>query len=106
MLDQSLFVSDTLHERQIQLPDGSTHMLHFKELPAMAFRAFHLAEQSKDDEVRAGAVARLIAASLCNPDGKPALTYEEACRLKPGPTTEMLNEILSVNGFGRKEKNA
>ena len=99
MLSDSLFVSPALHERTVTLSDGSKHVLHFKELPAVAFRAFHLAEQSKDEEVQAGSMAKLIAASLCNPDGSPALTYEKALTLKPGAANAMVAEILSINGL-------
>ena len=105
MLDESLFVSDAVHERPIELPDGKKHVLHFKELPATAFRAYHLAEKSEDAEVRATAVARLIAASLCNPDGSPAMTFERACKLKPAPASAMLQAVLNVNGFGAAAKN-
>lgn len=106
MLSDSLFVSATLHERTVKLPDGSEHVLHFKELPAVAFRAFHLAEHSKDEDVQVGSMAKLIAASLCEPDGKPALTYEKALQLKPGAANALVAEILSINGFGAKAKNA
>lgn len=106
MLSESLFVSASLHERTVKLPDGSEHVLHFKELPAVAFRAFHLAEQSKDEDVQAGSMAKLIAASLCNPDGSAALAYEKALTLKPGAANALVREILSINGLGAKEKNA
>ena len=105
MLSESLFVSAALHERTVTLPDGSAHVLHFKELPAVAFRAFHLAEQSADEAVQAGSMAKLIAASLCNPDGSAAITYEKACTLKPGAANALVQEILAVNGLGAKEKN-
>ena len=58
-LAASLFVSETIHPRTVKLPDGSEHTLHFKELPATVFRAFHLAEQSKDEDTQTGSMARL-----------------------------------------------
>lgn len=106
MLNDSLFVSDALHERTVKLPDGSEHALHFKELPAVTFRQFHLAEQSKDEAVQAGSMARLIAASLCEPDGNPAITYAKALTLKPAAANALVAEILVVNGFGETPKNA
>lgn len=106
MMDESLFVSDKLHERTVELPDGSTHVLHFKELPAVTFRAFHLAEKSSDEDVQTGSVAKLIAASLCDPDGKPAMTYAKVLTIKPAAANAFVQEILAVNGFGDKAKNA
>jgi hypothetical protein len=106
MMDESLFVSDKLHERTVELTDGSKHVLHFKELPAVTFRAFHLAEKSSDEDVQAGSMAKLIAASLCDPDGKPAMSYAKALTLKPAAANALVQEILAVNGFGDKAKNA
>lgn len=105
MLNESLFVSEKLHERTVKLPDGSEHVLHFRELPAVTFRQFHMAEQSKDEDVQAGSIARLIAASLCEPDGKPAILYAKALTLKPAAASALVTEILAVNGFGEKQKN-
>lgn len=104
-LSPSLFVSETIHPRTVKLPDGSEHVLHFKELPATVFRAFHLAEQSKDEDTQTGSMAKLIASSLCEPDGKPALTYKEALKLTAPAANALVNEVLSVNGFGGKQKN-
>lgn len=104
MLNESLFVSDKLHERTVKLPDGSEHSLYFRELPAVTFRSFHLAEQSKDEAVQAGSMAKLIAASLCEPDGKSAITYAKALTLKPSAANALVAEILIVNGFGEDPK--
>lgn len=106
MLNDSFFVSDALHEREVELADGSKHKLHFRELPAVSFRAFQLAEQSDDPEVRAGSMARLIAASLCAPDGKPGLTYERALQLKPHVMAAMVAHILEINRLGSAAKKA
>lgn len=106
MLDESLFVSTKVHERTVELPDGKKHVLYFKELPAVTFRAFQLAEQSDNEDVRAGSMAKLIAASLCEANGKPAITYAKALTLKAGPTNAMVTEILKVNGMGDKAKNS
>lgn len=99
-LSESLFVSDKIHARTVKLPDGSEHRLHFKELPATEFRKFHIAEQSKDEDARAGSMAKLIAASLCEPDGKPALTYKRALQLNTAAANAIVAEVLSVNGMG------
>jgi hypothetical protein len=105
-LAESLFVSDTVHSREVALPDGSKQTLHFRELPAGDFRKFQRAEASDDDEVHAASMAVLIAASLCEPDGKLSLTYAKAKTLKPAAMLALFSEVMSVNGFGAKQKNA
>jgi hypothetical protein len=100
MLNQALFISDAVVARQVMLPDGSEHELHFKQLPAAEFRRFFSATQSKDEDVQAGAMAKLIAASLCTPDGKPAITFKDALRLKPAAEKAISEALLAVNGMG------
>lgn len=98
-MHDSFFVSNTLHEREIELADGSKYVLHFKELPANDFRKFYFSTQSKDDDVRSAAVCKLISMSLCNPDGKPAMTLEKAAQLKPGVEKAIFDALMSVNGM-------
>ena len=92
-------------EVEVELPDGSKHMLHFKELPAVEFRKFQMAENSEDDEVRASSIAKLIAMSLVEPDGKPALTIKEAVKLNSAAANAIMAAILDINGFGKHAKN-
>lgn len=99
MLDDSFFVSQSLHERPVTLPNGSTHRLHFRELTAAQVRGYQIAERSQDEEVQAGAIAKLIAASVCEPDGSPAMTYERARTLKPQAANALMGEILTINGM-------
>lgn len=96
----AFFVSTEIHERKLKLADGSEHTLHFRELPVAVYRKFQIAESSEDEDIRAGSMAKLIAASLCEPDGTPAMTYEQALQLKPGPTNKLFAVILSLNGVG------
>lgn len=91
------FVSTEVYERKVTLADGSEHVLHFRELPVTEFRRFALAERSQDEDVRVGSLSLLIAASLCQPDGKPAMTFEEASRLKPAVATALFDAALSVS---------
>lgn len=102
-LPSNLFVSSAIHEREVKLPDGSVHKLHFKELPAIEFRKFQLAEASDDDEVRASSMTKLIVGSLCEPDGKPAITLKEAAKLNSPAANALVAAILDVNGFGEKK---
>lgn len=93
-----LMVSDTIHEREVELADGSKRVLYFKEVPAVVYRRFLIAEQSDDDDVRSTSLARLIQASMCEPDGKPALTLDQALRLKAGVSGKLVDAVLDVNG--------
>jgi hypothetical protein len=98
MLDKSLFVSTDVQEKKVKLPDGSEHSLFFKELPAVEFRRFAIAEQSDNDEIKASSIAKLISVSLCEPDGKPAITFEKALQLKATAMTAIFEAMLEVNG--------
>lgn len=105
MLNESLFVSDVIVSKQVKLSDGSEHKLFFKEIPAVEFRKFYIAEQSSDDEVKANSMAKLITASLCNEDGTPAITLKQALRLKGSAMNGIVSAIMEVNGFGNEAKN-
>lgn len=98
MLNESFFVSDQIQEKKVSLADGSEHILYFKELPAIEFRRFALAEQSENEDIKAASVAKLIAASLCEPDGKPAITFEKALQLKASAMNAIFEAMLEVNG--------
>ena len=104
-LASSFFVSTEVQAREVTLPDGSKHTLHFKELPVVEFRKFHMAEASEDEETRAASIAKLIAASLVDEDGKPAITVKDAARLNSAAANAIVNAVLDVNGFGKAEKN-
>lgn len=97
MLDDALFVSADLHEREVQI-GGKTVKLHFKELPAVEFIRFHGIQAGDDADARAGAAAKLIAASVCNPDGSLAMTYEKALTLKTGALNAIFAVVLEING--------
>jgi hypothetical protein len=102
-ISDKFFISPTLHERLVKLPDGSEHKLHFKELPASEFRRFRNAEQSEDEEKQVGSMAMLIAASLCEPNGKPALSYTKAQQLTAAAANALVAVVLEVNGFSGKK---
>ena len=97
MLDESLFVGSDLHKRDVEI-GGKTHELWFKELPAVDFIRFHSLTSSADEDVRAGAAAKLIAACVVNPDGSPAMSHEKALTLKTKPLNAIFAAVLEVNG--------
>lgn len=101
-LPEDAFVGTALHAHPVVLGDGKPRTLWFREVNALEFRRFQMAETSADEDVRAASVARLIAASLCNPDGSAALTPERAVQLKPAVMGQLLAAVMQVNGFQRK----
>jgi hypothetical protein len=106
MLSDSLFVTDHLHERAVELADGSKHVLHFREVSSAVMRRYQMAENSANEDVRVSSMAVLIASSVVNPDGTPAMDVERAQKLKPQVTNALMREILDLNSIGAAEKKA
>ena len=101
-LSSAFFIDEQVQERTVKLPDGSEHQLHFKQLPASEFRRFFMAMNTKDEEALTGATCRLIAASVCNPDGSRAMTEKDAARLSAMAERAISEAVLDVNGMGQK----
>ncbi|MVW72132.1 hypothetical protein [Bordetella sp. 15P40C-2] len=97
-IPDDMFASDVVHERTVELADGRRHKLYFKELPMVEYRLLTEAERSQDPSVRAKSAAGIIAASVVEPDGTPAMTVERAAALKPGAATAIFRAILELNG--------
>ncbi len=97
MLDDSLFAGSDLHKRDVDV-GGKTVELWFKELPAVDFIRFHALTSSADENVRAGAAAKLISACVVNPDGTAAMSYDKALTLKTKPLNAIFSAVLEVNG--------
>lgn len=97
MLDKSNFVADDVVQREVLLADGKKHKLHFKEYSGAAFTKHLHALRSPDPEQQAGSTAVLVAASLCEPDGSPSITYEQAMLLKPAVLNAIFGAVLDVN---------
>lgn len=104
MIAQSFFVSGEVHKRAVKLPNGETHDLFFKEIPATEFRRFSLSEQSPDEDVRISSIGKLICASLCNEDGSAAITLEQAMKLNAPAMNAIFEQVLFVNGQGAEKK--
>lgn len=103
MLNAKFFVSAQVHAREVMLPDGSVHTLHFKEVPHTEFRRFKLAEESRDEKERLRCVAQLIAASLCTEAGKSVLTVEKAATLSTAGANALMTAVMSVNAPTKEE---
>lgn len=102
-IDESFFTSNTIHPKEVTLSDGVPHTLHFRELGGHEFIRFRQEQASDDPDVSAKAVPRLIAAALCEPDGKPALTEAKALTLKPEPMKAIMAALMEVNTFTEKK---
>lgn len=100
MLDKSFFVSPELFDRTVTLPGGVEHKLKFRQVANVEFRRFGLANNSKDEDERAESIALLIAASLCNEDGSPALTKDEARSLTAPAANALFQAVVDVNNLG------
>lgn len=99
MLDASLFVSETVHEREITLGDGTKHKLYFREVSQADFRKLQASAKQSDEQAELS-VSRVIARSMCNPDGSDCITVEQAAKLKPGVRLAISLAIPEVNGVG------
>lgn len=99
---QGFMVRAEAQARTVQLPDGTKHELHFKQLPAAAFRGFFNAVARRNEEEQSRAMAQLIAQSLCTPQGEPALTVEQALQLTVAAERALTEAVLDVNGLGEK----
>jgi len=103
MLDKSFFVSTEVVEREVELADGNKHKLFFRELTSNDIARYVNALNSTDNAVQISANANLLAKSLCEADGKPAITAEQAEQLKPGVIGPLLEAVQEVNGLGEKK---
>jgi len=103
MLDAKFFVSAQVHAREVELPDGSKHTLHFKEVPHTEFRRFQLAQESPDESERLRCVAQLIASSLCTASGEPVLSSDKAATLSAAGANALMKAVLGVNAPGRDD---
>lgn len=99
MFSDADFVSSEIHERQVVLGDGLPHVVHFRELPHSDYKRFIMHCTSSDEDVRAAAEARLVAAGVCEPDGSPALTLEQAVRLRALVLQRLARYVVEVNGW-------
>lgn len=102
MIAASLFASEDVSQKEVTLPNGETHSLYFLDLTQQEFRRWRDALESKDQAEKDSATARLISVCLCQPDGKPALTIEQALTLKPAALLAISNAIMQLNGFAAK----
>lgn len=107
VLTDDMFVSDSIIEHPVKLGDGKERTMYFKPLSAIEWKQHMEAENSKDAKVRKEASARLIAKCVVEPDGRRAMTPQQAARLKPAVSGAFFMAILEINEiFKKPEVNA
>lgn len=87
-----MFASPDVRPDTIELGAGVTAEFYVRELPDTEFR------QLWTDGDR----AKLIAATICDADGKPIMSVEDAARLKPPIAAKFQDVALKHAGFGDK----
>lgn len=85
-----MFASKDVHPDTITLPTGDKASFHVRELPDAEFRKLY---QEADR-------AKLIAATICDEDGKPVMTAAQASQLKPLVAAEFQRVSMKHSGFG------
>ncbi len=93
---------DKIEERSIEMMDGTTEVVWLKHLPNTMFERYAIWSNSADEDVVATASARLVAAGVCEPDGKPSLTQEEAEHIERPVFQRLVRAVLEVNGYGKQ----
>lgn len=103
-LPESAFVSPDVVEKQITFGDGTVHPVHFKDPGHVVFTRFLQERGSDDEEIRSNCTSKLIAASVCEPDGQPALSFTAACKLKTKVANELVQAIFEIVGVATKKE--
>ncbi|AWH48563.1 hypothetical protein C1925_05005 [Stenotrophomonas sp. SAU14A_NAIMI4_5] len=85
-----MFASKDVHADTITLPNGNKAQFHVRELPDAEFRKLW----GEADR------AKLIAATICDEDGKPVMDEAQAAQLKPLVAAELQRVAMKHSGFG------
>lgn len=102
MLGKDLFVTPSIEERPVKLADGSERKLPFCKVSSFDWQRFVECLRSQDPDQKALSRYVLIAASLCDLDGKPSLSLEKAKSLNHDVADSMFAQALSVNNPHKK----
>ncbi|NYT59427.1 hypothetical protein H0A65_10900 [Alcaligenaceae bacterium] len=102
LTDDMFATPDTVIEHPVKLGDGKERTMYFKPLTAIEWKKHMEAENSKDAKVRSESAARLISKCVVEPDGRRALTPQQAARLKPSVSGAFFMAILEINEIFKK----
>ncbi|RRU23574.1 phage tail assembly chaperone family protein, TAC [Stenotrophomonas sp. 278] len=104
-MDKSrILTSNAPVAREVTFSDGTTETVHFKQVSAGQVRRWRAAEASSDEDERCFSMQRLVAASLCDADGKPVITEAESANLTPTGLTDLFPHVVAVAGIGADQK--
>lgn len=90
--DMGMFASPDVRPDTIELSPGVSAAFYVRELPDAEFRKLWAD----------GDRAKLIAATICDADGKAIMTVQDAARLKPPIAAKFQDVALKHAGFGEK----
>jgi len=87
-----MFASRDVRQDTIELPDGKSAKFYVRELPDAEFRKlWQDADRSK-----------LIAATICDEDGKAVMSADQAAQLKPLVAAKLQQIAMKHSGFGEE----
>lgn len=96
-MDDSLFISDTVHEKTIKGGNGKPITVWLKELPNTSYIRMQQALNSGDPEAKAAAVVRIVSESVVEPSGEPSMDFAKAQRLKVPVLDQLFTHVMSLS---------
>lgn len=96
------FIGATVTERDVKRQDR-TLTFHFREMSALEGETLGIELRKLGDDVR-GSRAKVIVQVVCDEDGAPLFTEEEANELPSSLSTELQKIAFDVNGLGTAEE--
>ena len=104
-INKALFASSIPHERTIvlTLDNGEivSQVFYIREMTSLEMRRQVLAERSEDLQRVEMALGNLIAKAVCDAEGNPVMTVDQASQLKPLVGGQLRDVIMEVNGLGK-----
>lgn len=89
------YVTDEAIPRKIKIR-GELRQVWFREARDGDWYRWIAMRADPDLDVQAGARAFIVSKCLCEPDGSPALTLEQAAGLKPRVLKAMVDAIIEI----------
>ncbi|MBN4942010.1 hypothetical protein JY414_09305 [Stenotrophomonas maltophilia] len=104
-MDKSkILTSNAPVAREVKFSDGTIETVHFRQVSAGQMRRWRAAEASGNEDETCFAMQRLVAASLCDADGKLVLTEAESQNLTANGLTDLFPHVMAVAGIGEDAK--
>ncbi|WP_288496695.1 phage tail assembly chaperone family protein, TAC [uncultured Stenotrophomonas sp.] len=104
-MDKSkILTSNAPVAREVKFSDGTTETVHFRQVSAGQMRRWRAAEASGNEDETCFAMQRLVAASLCDADGKLVLSEVESQNLTANGLTDLFPHVMAVAGIGEDAK--